>query len=458
MNNKISRNWAFFLVFLFACSDMNKPADHYLAISSNLLTFWPEGGSKSITVNTTRDFSVISGISWCTTEILTALKDNLKVVVSANDVIGKERMDELTILSDGLEEKLVVKQLAVEPSLKVKETSVVINEKEGLDFTLTVTSNISVVFHLPAWIHETSGSTPSIGEKTHSFTASALSGGETSRLGEITVEAADSDYANSLTISVKQNREYCMLRIASYNILGGGWTATRAAMVNNIVRQYDFDIFGEQEGTSAQLKDMTTGTGYSYIGDGRDYGGAGEHNSIVYKTNRFQVLEQGKFWYSQTPEVPSRGWDALGYNRICIWGKFKDLVSGREFFVFNSHFDHQGPTARLESAKMLLSRIKSIAGSYPVFATGDFNCNPESEPIRLLLYEGLLKDSYVLTEQQPYGSLGTFNGHRDALPTSRIDYILVTKDIRVKEYGVINDRPNGQFPSDHDPVIAVVEF
>jgi len=256
--------------------------------------------------------------------------------------------------------------------------------------------------------------------------------------------------------------QICKLRIASYNILGGGWrgwASGRATLVNNLIRQYDFDIFGTQEGTSAQMIDITSGTGYAYIGDGRDPGGDGEHNSIVYKTNRFQLLDQGKFFYSETIEIPSKGWDAICCNRMCIWGKFRDMISGREFYIFNSHFDHQGTRARLESAKILLDKIKSIAGNYPVFATGDYNSTPETEQMQLLFTDRLLKDSYVLSEQKPYGSVGTFNGWDPTkVPSSRIDYILVTNGIRVKEYGVLNDRPNGQFPSDHDPVIAVVEF
>ena len=260
----------------------------------------------------------------------------------------------------------------------------------------------------------------------------------------------------------QQKQAICKLRIGSYNILGGGWrdwSTVRVKLVNNLIKQYDFDIFGEQEGTEAQLIDMTTSTGYAYIGDGRDPEGAGEHNSIVYKKNRFQVLEQGKFFYSETPEIVSRGWDAVCCNRMCIWGKFKDLTSGREFYVFNSHFDHVGTQARLHSAKMLLSKIKLIAGNYPVFATGDYNSTPETEQMQLLFTDRLLKDAYVLSEQKPYGSVGTFNNWDPTkLPSQRIDYVLVTNGIRVKEYGVLNDRPGGQFPSDHDAVLAVVEF
>ena len=257
------------------------------------------------------------------------------------------------------------------------------------------------------------------------------------------------------------NKEICKLRIASYNILGGelsDWQGTRITLVNNIIQQYNFDIFGTQEGTSGQMYDIIVETGYAYIGNGREPDGSGEHNSIVYKTSRFELLDQGKFFYSETPEIASKGWDATGYNRMCIWGKFKDVISRREFYVFNSHFDHIGEKARLESARLKLAKMKSIADGYPIFATGDYNCTPESEPIQLLLNDGLLKDAYVLSEQNPYGSVGTFNGFREELPPNRIDFILVTDGIRIKEYGVINDRPDGKFPSDHDAVLAVVEF
>ena len=89
----------------------------------------------------------------------------------------------------------------------------------------------------------------------------------------------------------------------------------------------------------------------SYIGAGRDDGeDAGEHSAIFYKTSRFDLLDKGNFWFSETPDVPGKGWDATCCNRICSWGKFRDKESGKVFYFFNSHYDHQGKVARRESS------------------------------------------------------------------------------------------------------------
>jgi endonuclease/exonuclease/phosphatase family metal-dependent hydrolase len=231
-------------------------------------------------------------------------------------------------------------------------------------------------------------------------------------------------------------------------------------LVKSLINDYDFDIFGTQEGTlKNHLADITeSGYGdYAYIGEGRDGGQDGEYSAIIYKVDRFEPLQTGNFWFSETPDIPGRGWDAV-YNRICSWGKFRDLETGREFYFFNSHFDNKGSTARLESAKLLLSKMKLIAGDSPAFSTGDFNSKPNTTTIQTILNDGLLNDSYDLSEMAPYGSFGTLNRQSENVSTKRIDYVFVTSHIKIKEYGVLNDRPDGQYPSDHDPVLVIAEF
>ena len=212
-----------FILFLFilvvlicSCSNNNKPDDSYLEVSFNQLFFWAEGGYKFVGVNSNREFSASSGSNWCTTEILTASKDNLKITVSKNDVTGEERTAEITVSCDGLEEKVKVTQLAAEQILTVKETSVVINEKESLSFTLTVTASIPVVFEFPAWIHENTADGSSGEEKKYSFTVSALNAGEISRSGEITVKPADTYSVKDITIPVMLVKG--SVRVMSYNI------------------------------------------------------------------------------------------------------------------------------------------------------------------------------------------------------------------------------------------------
>ena len=339
-----------------------------------------------------------------------------------------------------------------EPEVSVEQTYIVINEKESLDFTLDITANVSLVFDLPVWIREKTAA----GGKTYSFQADPLPDGVDSRTGNLLIKYA----GKSITVPVKQIRDVCMLRVATYNVYYTDWQS-RATMVNNLIRQYDFDIFGVQEAYyNPHLIDLTGDGVYAYTGQGRDGGTNNEHSAILYKKARFELLSSGDFWFSTTPDKASVGWDAE-LRRICSWGKFREKDSKREFYFFNSHFDHKGENARSESARLLLDKIKTIAGNnMPVFATGDYNAEPHWPEIQTLQNDGLLKDAYFQTEKTPYGTFETAHGFNPPNPSSshRIDYIFVTKDIRIKEYGVLNDRPNGQYPSDHDPVLVVAEF
>jgi len=98
----------------------------------------------------------------------------------------------------------------------------------------------------------------------------------------------------------------------------------RKEMVNGLIRFHDFDIFGIQEGFHHQIMDILEPGDYDYVGVGRDDGKeAGEHSAILYKRERFLVLDKGDFWFSETPDIPSKGWDATCCNRICSWVKFK---------------------------------------------------------------------------------------------------------------------------------------
>ena len=270
------------------------------------------------------------------------------------------------------------------------------------------------------------------------------------------------------TINGKVNKDAkCRMQVATFNLRMDtpydsldAWP-NRKEMVKSLVRFHDFDIFGTQEGFKHQLDGILELGNYAYIGAGRDDGQeAGEHSAIFYKKERFEVLEKGDFWFSETPDVPGKGWDATCCNRICSWGKFKDLESGKVFYFFNSHYDHQGVVARRESSKLLLKKIKEIAGEKAiVFATGDFNAVPTDEPITILAADGLLKDSYEMTQEPPYGTVGTFSSfHLDAPMKNRIDYVWVTDGIEVEKYGVLNEQQYGHFPSDHFPVMLKVVF
>src|SRR6185436_4361713 len=134
------------------------------------------------------------------------------------------------------------------------------------------------------------------------------------------------------------------------------------------VKFHNVHILGVQEALYDQMMDLSQSlTKYKYTGVGRDDGNTkGEYSAIFYDTTRLKLIESSTFWLSLTPEVPgSKGWDA-DITRIVTWARFKDKISKKIFFVFNTHFDHIGQEARRESAKLIKQRVKEIAGNNPV--------------------------------------------------------------------------------------------
>mgnify|MGYP001037488826 FL=1 len=226
-----------------------------------------------------------------------------------------------------------------------------------------------------------------------------------------------------------------------------------------LIRYHAPDLFGVQEPLPNQIADLRAGLPeFNDYGVGRNDGvNDGEFNSIFYRSSRFELLDKGTFWLSETPDIPgSKGWDA-SYIRICTWVYLRDQYTNQKFYYFNTHFDHIGTNARDESARLLLTRIQTITGfTSPVLLTGDFNTGPDSIPYRILTTDTSLQDAKHLTETPHYGPDGTwatfFIGQGLG---EQIDFIFITPQyIRVLKHAILTDSNNEYFPSDHLPVIA----
>ena len=233
----------------------------------------------------------------------------------------------------------------------------------------------------------------------------------------------------------------------------------RKADVARIIKQYDFDVFGVQEvgnkNQEADLKALISD--YTYFGKGRDNqaGTEGEQVGLFYKTKRFSAKEKGSFFLSETPETISMGWDAA-CRRMCVWIRFYDAKSKEEFYVFCSHFDHMGVKARVESARLIVERVKKIAAGKPVLFLGDLNTSPDETDMYKVLH-ATFDDSREISKKRPTGSVGTFNGYdvsKTLFPVSeRIDYIFCKK-FNVLDYRVITDKFSDEtYPSDHFPIM-----
>lgn len=230
---------------------------------------------------------------------------------------------------------------------------------------------------------------------------------------------------------------------------------------DDLAKQLQFHepgILGVQEAVKEQLEHFQDHLeNYKYLGEGRDGGQKGEFTAIFYDTRKFEELKSGTFWLSETPEMPSMGWDAA-YPRICTYAKFRSKDSGKEFWVFNTHFDHQGIEARKKSSRFILEKIQEFnKEDLPALLMGDFNLEPETEEIQFLSDE--MEDSKAVA-QLSFGPEGTFNGYNFMEPVNRrIDYIFLSKgDFEVLKYAVLSESKDLKYPSDHLPVLLELKI
>lgn len=234
----------------------------------------------------------------------------------------------------------------------------------------------------------------------------------------------------------------------------------------NVVRMlhfYEVDIIGMQEVLNTQLQYLKENLEqYNSIGVGREDGKTkGELAPILYKKERFEEIESGTFWLSETPKKVSKGWDAA-LERIATWAIFLDKNNNTEFVFINTHFDHRGHEARIESSRLIKKKAHELAGTRPIILTGDFNLTPESEGIKLLLKpeksNSFLNSSEIA--KYTYGPNWTTCGF-DGRPFDKrkvIDYVFVKGIKRVNRYAVFAEMLNEIYLSDHCPVFVDLEY
>jgi endonuclease/exonuclease/phosphatase family metal-dependent hydrolase len=254
--------------------------------------------------------------------------------------------------------------------------------------------------------------------------------------------------------------------VSSFNLrydnpgdIGNLWK-DRVSPIAELIKFHDFDIVGTQEGLDHQLGDLLKLLpAYMYYGIGRDDGKKdGEYSAVFYKKDKYSLIGSGNFWLSETPEKPAVGWDA-NQTRICTWVKLKDKKSGKQFYVFNAHYDHMGVLARVESSKLVLKKIREIAGTAPAIFTGDLNGDRESEWYNYLKNSELLEDSFS-NASHVYALNGSFNSFSPTgLNSNRvIDHIFVTSHFNATTWAILTDTYNGKYPSDHFPVVSQLVF
>jgi len=230
------------------------------------------------------------------------------------------------------------------------------------------------------------------------------------------------------------------------------------------IKSQSADVVGAQEVLVNQLNDLKSRLPeYNAIGVGRQDGvDKGEYSAILYKKDRFKEVESGYFWLSETPEVAgSKGWDGA-CERIATWAVLEDISSKKQFFFINTHLDHVGKIARQEGVTLLLHRATSLSKGLPVIMTGDFNATPDSDVIKHVTDtanpEHLIHSKDIAVEKS--GTDWTFHGFGH-VPMERrefIDYVFVSKDIKVLKHTVLPEKLDDKFISDHSVVVAQIEI
>lgn len=257
-----------------------------------------------------------------------------------------------------------------------------------------------------------------------------------------------------LTLSVMT----CNLRYASATP-PNAWAARRPVL-QRCLERWAPDLIGTQEGLYPQLKDIAADLPeYAWIGLGREGGSRGEFMAIFYRRDRFEPVEYDHFWLSDTPDVIGSSTWGNKNRRMVTWVRFRDRASGREFYHWNTHLDHEIEKARQQGAQLIRQRVESLKTTLPIVLTGDFNAVAgQSAAYSILVTKDAFADTWTLAQERVNERLNSFNGFREpVLGSERIDWVLARGPVKVSKVEVIDCRENGQYASDHFPVMAWLE-
>ncbi len=252
------------------------------------------------------------------------------------------------------------------------------------------------------------------------------------------------------------------LRIMSFNIrclnVGTDSWEDRIGIVSQTILDSEADSIGVQEATPEWMETLNTTVAekYAYVGVGRDDGdNNGEYSAIFYLKDKYDVIESGTFWLSETPEKPSKGWDAA-CNRICTWARLKNKETGEEYVHMNSHFDHVGISARKNSVSLILERAKAF-GDIPIVFTADMNVKEGSSNYLQFTESMYFYDTkHLAPDTMDYCTYHDTkpNAHKDDV----IDYVMINDGFDAVSYKVVTQGIDGRFVSDHYPIYADIKI
>lgn len=252
------------------------------------------------------------------------------------------------------------------------------------------------------------------------------------------------------------------MRVMTFNIRRDmaidpqSWSERKENVIR-VIEDYQPKIIGFQEVMNTMFEDLKAelSNKYDYYGEFRSLDSDSEMVPIFIQKEVFSIVDSGSFMLAENPEERyAMGWDAV-CPRITSWVALKNK-DNQLFHVMNTHFDHMGVEARVQSSQLVLKRLSDLTNNFqsPAILMGDLNTLPTENMIDDLLEAESLQNSYAKLAQTTTTDLATFHdyeGTREGLP---IDYIFISQNLPIKEAKIIYNQYDGFYPSDHYAVIV----
>lgn len=262
-------------------------------------------------------------------------------------------------------------------------------------------------------------------------------------------------------------RSVTELSVMSFNIRNGDspdgenhWDRRRA-LVFAVIADRAPDVVLVQEATLAQIDALLEALpAYGALGVGRTDGRTdGEIVAILFRMERLEALDRGVFWLSEQPSQPgSTSWGAA-YPRACTWAVFRDRRDGQTFAAYDVHLDHRSARARAEGLATIARHIRDHAEGLRVIVAGDLNLGPDDPALERFLAETRLVDAYREVHRERADDEATYHGFRGDPAGQRIDFILVSPEMRARAAEIVRTRSeDGRYPSDHYPITTTLRL
>ncbi len=250
-------------------------------------------------------------------------------------------------------------------------------------------------------------------------------------------------------------------RVMSFNVRCAndpeGSIKNRSKIVTAIIEQYAPDSFGVQEATGKWMSILKgkLGDKYAYVGEPRDnYGPFSEYSAVFYLKDKYNLIDEGTIWLSETPEVKcTKSFDSACY-RIATWAVLEDKQTGVRYTHMNTHLDHVLESTRDGQAGVLLEKLKELQAEGNVIVTGDFNAYPDEDVYKRMV---AVTDDVAFTAKNTDEGI-TFHNYGKIKDKGQgaIDFIFTSKGVKADTYKVIRNTVKDMYPSDHYPIVADV--